>query len=209
MNELILIFFIAVLASLTLVILSFFKNVNFKKLRVYSAVVFVVCLVGLFVTAGSAQQDTETTSTVSEVIESEEDSSDSGSYDFSTSSSSSSVAASNSSSSEEPFDPNAYEEVDFNAWNHDDIEMLKKIKITGKVLQVSQGSEYTLRVAVNDNYDQVVLVSIPKTKYDDVVAEDDHITVYGTNFGLTTYETVLGSEKTLPSLIAREYDVTY
>lgn len=111
-------------------------------------------------------------------------------------------------SSEEPFDPASYQVVDYNEWNHDKIEMLKTIQITGKVIQFLKGdSEVNLRVAIDDNYDTVALVSIDIDDYEEVIAEDDNVTIYGLNGGLTSYETTLGSEVTLPALFARKYVV--
>ncbi|NYS33702.1 hypothetical protein HZZ02_08045 [Streptococcus danieliae] len=138
-----------------------------------------------------------------------EESSSSSSY--SSSSSSSSASSTTSSSSESaPFDPSQYEAVDYNAWNHDDIEKGKKIKISGKVLQVSaQDDDKLLRVAIDDNYDQITLVLISNFIYEKVIAEDDTITVYGLNSGLTSYETIFGADKTLPAMLATKYEVSY
>lgn len=142
------------------------------------------------------------------------DYSSSSSYSYSSSSSSSttlsSSSSSTSSSSKEAFEPTKYEAVDFNAWNHDDIEKGKQIRFSGKVLQIqSSDGDKILRIAVNDNYDQIVLALVSEDTYEKVIAEDDQITIYGLNAGLTTYETVLGAEKTIPSLLVSKYDVSY
>lgn len=111
-------------------------------------------------------------------------------------------------SSDEPIDPSGYNEVDYNEWNHDKLETLEPIKITGKVIQfLKDDSEVNLRVAINDNYDTIALVSMDTADYKDVIAENDNITVYGMNGGLTSYETTLGSEVTIPSLFATEYTI--
>ncbi len=75
----------------------------------------------------------------------------------------------------------------------------KPMRISGKVLQAS-GS--TLRVATSGSYDNVVLVSTSAAEKDGNILEDDHITIYGLCTGTTTYKTVLGAEKTLPSISA-------
>ncbi|MGQ9412199.1 hypothetical protein [Streptococcus pluranimalium] len=113
-------------------------------------------------------------------------------------------------SSDEPIDPSGYNEVDYNEWNHDKLETLEPIKITGKVIQfLKDDSEVNLRVAINDNYDTIALVSMDTADYKDVIAENDNITVYGMNGGLTSYETTLGSEVTIPSLFATEYTINF
>lgn len=102
--------------------------------------------------------------------------------------------------------PSAYASVSFDAWNHDEVPLNQKIVITGKVLQNSSSlSGRTLRVAINNDYDKVVLVKIPSSEYKSVLAEDDRVTIYGINEGLTTYTTVLGAENTIPGLKAVFY----
>ncbi|MEQ9764589.1 hypothetical protein [Streptococcus jiangjianxini] len=135
---------------------------------------------------------------------SEEESSKSEPSETSTSSSSETEK-----SSEEPFDPNSYQTVDYNEWNHDKVGLLSKVQITGKVVQFIKGSsgDVNLRVAVNDNYDNMVLVSIDSDEYKEVIAEDDNVTIYGKNGGLTSYESTLRSEITLPSLFNDKYIV--
>lgn len=132
-------------------------------------------------------------------------SSSSSSYSSSSSSSSSS-SYSYSSSSE--FNPADYEVPDFNTWNHDQLEYGKKVQITGKVLQnMKNGYSYYIRLAMDDDYDKVVLVDIASYDYDDIIAEDDNVTFYGTAEGLTSYESTWGKEVTLPSMSSEKYTV--
>ncbi|MEW6856402.1 hypothetical protein DIX90_08870, partial [Streptococcus iniae] len=113
-----------------------------------------------------------------------------------------------SSSSEEPFDPASYPLVDFNAWNHDKVEYASKVQVTGTVIQAMKSNEgMNLRLAINDDYDQVVLITIENSDYQDVIAEDDNVTVYGLNAGLTTYKTVMGNEQTIPAMLGTNYTV--
>ncbi|KYP17706.1 hypothetical protein [Streptococcus parauberis] len=133
---------------------------------------------------------------------SEESSSSSSETEVSESSSSSSEAV------EEPFDPATYPLVDFNAWNHDDVEYASKLQVTGTVIQAMKSDEgMNLRLAINDDYDQVVLITIEDTDYQDVIAEDDNVTVYGLNAGLTSYKTVMGNEQTIPAMLGTNYTV--
>lgn len=112
------------------------------------------------------------------------------------------------SSTEEPFDPASYPLVDFNAWNHDDVEYASKLQVTGTVIQAMKSDKgMNLRLAINDDYDQVVLITIEDTDYQDVIAEDDNVTVYGLNAGLTSYKTVMGNEQTIPAMLGTNYTV--
>ena len=100
-----------------------------------------------------------------------------------------------------------YGEVDYNKWNHDEIAVDTKVRVYGKVLQAMEdGKAYTLRVAINDDYDKIILVSIPSEYNNRVIAEDDHITLYGLVKGRQSYETVFKATKTLPLMVAYMYE---
>lgn len=100
-----------------------------------------------------------------------------------------------------------YGEVDYNSWNHDEIAVDTKVRVYGKVLQaIEDGKNYTLRVAINDDYDKIILVLIPSEFNNRVIAEDDHITLYGLVKGRQSYETVFKATKTLPLMVAYMYE---
>ncbi|HFI0006845.1 TPA: hypothetical protein ACGO4V_000405 [Streptococcus suis] len=85
----------------------------------------------------------------------------------------------------------------------------EKIQITGKVIQVQDSDDggATLRVATSDNgYDDVYLVQIMSSEWKGHrLLEDDQITIYGTAYGLYSYETVMGNTQTVPAIIAVFY----
>ncbi|MFV8211900.1 hypothetical protein ACMZ62_07155 [Streptococcus pluranimalium] len=115
---------------------------------------------------------------------------------------------SSSNSSEEAFDPNKFQVVDYNEWNHDKVTPGTSVQITGNVIQIQKSSEEVhLRVALDDMSDQVVLVAVSTDDYKEVIAEDDNVTIYGINLGLTSYTTVMGNEITIPSMMATRYTV--
>jgi len=119
-----------------------------------------------------------------------------------------STQTSSSSSSEEPFNPAAYSDVDFGAWNHDDVEKGKKLTFSGKVLQNQKDEDYyLLRIAIDSDYDKVVMVAISTSLYKKIIAEDDIVTIHGVNVGLTEYTTVQGNVRTIPLLRADHYEV--
>ncbi|MBV1943698.1 hypothetical protein JOA01_03105 [Streptococcus parasuis] len=85
----------------------------------------------------------------------------------------------------------------------------EKIQITGKVIQVQDSDDggATLRVATSANgYDDVYLVQIMSSEWQGHrLLEDDQITIYGTAYGLYSYETVMGNTQTVPAIIAVFY----
>lgn len=77
------------------------------------------------------------------------------------------------------------------------------VKFSGKVIQVSSGeNEYVeyYRVAIDDNYDHVVLVKVLMPNEIDAgrILEDDYVTLYSKYEGLNTYESTTGKSVTLP-----------
>lgn len=84
------------------------------------------------------------------------------------------------------------------ARNPDDF-ILEKVKFDGTVVQVMEGdTEINLRVAIDDDYDKMILVYYPSNLLSKRVLEDDEITLYGTSMGLYTYESTLGGNITVP-----------
>lgn len=82
--------------------------------------------------------------------------------------------------------------------------LLEKVKFSGKVIQVMEGDDTTnqLRVAINDNYDTVMLVEYEKDILDSRILEDDYINMYGYSMGVITYESTLGGNITIPAMSA-------
>ncbi|WP_313467950.1 hypothetical protein [Streptococcus parasuis] len=99
----------------------------------------------------------------------------------------------------------AYDEMARNGDSHAG----EKIQITGKVIQVQDSDDggATLRVATSANgYDDVYLVQIMSSEWKGHrLLEDDQITIYGTAYGLYSYETVMGNTQTVPAIIAVFY----
>ncbi|MGP4074600.1 toxin regulator [Halobacillus sp. K22] len=78
----------------------------------------------------------------------------------------------------------------------------KKVKFSGEVIQVieAEGEETQLRIAVDDDYDQVIFVSYDSSMIDSRILEDDKITIMGVSLGLLTYESTMGGEITVPAI---------
>ena len=188
------------------------KDISFKCF-----IIALVCVILSFMAFGFVEKFTEKTpTTVSRNTTSQNSSNSSSSLKASNSTTpSSSRESSSSSSSSVPSKPKItvdndkanYGEVDYNKWNHDEIAVDTKVRVYGKVLQAMEdGKAYTLRVAINDDYDKIILVSIPSEYNNRVIAEDDHITLYGLVKGRQSYETVFKSTKTLPLMVAYMYE---
>lgn len=80
----------------------------------------------------------------------------------------------------------------------------KKVSFSGTVIQVLEDDGITeMRLAVNDDYDTVLLVDIDDSdRGKSHVLEDDNITIYGYSAGTTTYKSTIGSKITIPSVEA-------
>lgn len=78
-------------------------------------------------------------------------------------------------------------------------------KFEGKIVQVMSGSGFTqYRVAINGDYDTVMLIEVLDGISSEVLLEDDYVYFKGMSMGQYTYTTVLGSEMTIPSFIVDE-----
>lgn len=74
------------------------------------------------------------------------------------------------------------------------------IKLEGKIIQVIEGDDGSAeyRVALDEYYDEVIYVTYIREESSDRFIEDDEVTVFGRSEGLYTYESVWGSEITIP-----------
>ncbi|WP_191988942.1 hypothetical protein [Lacticaseibacillus porcinae] len=88
-----------------------------------------------------------------------------------------------------------------------DTYMGKLLHLTGKVIQVVEGSSETdLRVAIDGNYNNVVLVVYDPKIRSTRILEDDKITFYGLSLGTQSYTSTLGGKITVPLVQADKID---
>ena len=213
-----------IVLNLIFIIISSIKKSEFNKES--SIKYFIVGILTVILSIAFAQYVNNTPSNPKKTTSQSTSKSSTSSSKNSSSSSSSSKASSSttpssskesspSSSSSVPSKPKItvdndkanYGEVDYNSWNHDEVAANTKVRVYGKVLQAMEDRKaYTLRVAINDDYDKIILVSIPSEYNNRVIAEDDHITLYGLAQGRQSYETVFKATKTLPYMVAYMYD---
>lgn len=78
-------------------------------------------------------------------------------------------------------------------------------KFEGKIVQVMNGTGFKqYRVAINGDYDTIMLVEVQNGIAKETLLEDDYVYFKGYSMGQYTYTTVLGSKLTIPSFEAEE-----
>ena len=83
----------------------------------------------------------------------------------------------------------------------------KKIKFKGKVVQVMEGDgEVQIRLAVGGDYDKIIYGVYDSSIVSSRVLEDDNITIMGLSAGLLTYQSTMGGEITIPSMLIEKID---
>lgn len=80
---------------------------------------------------------------------------------------------------------------------------MKNVQFTGRVLQVMEDkTETQIRLGVDGSYGNVILVSIDKSDLNGSrILEDDLVTVSGVSSNTVSYESTLGGNITIPSMI--------
>lgn len=75
------------------------------------------------------------------------------------------------------------------------------VTFSGEIIQVMEEKKYThYRMAIDGDYDQIILIEITNDKLSSNILENDYITIEGESVGNTSYETVLGSELIVPAV---------
>ena len=75
----------------------------------------------------------------------------------------------------------------------------------GKIIQVMNGDGFTqYRVAINGDYDQVMLIEVKNSVSKETLLEDDYVYFKGESLGTITYTTVMGAEMTIPAFECHE-----
>ena len=75
----------------------------------------------------------------------------------------------------------------------------KKVKFSGKVIQVIEDDDYVMiRFAANNNYNTIILALYEKNIVSSRILDDDYITIYGIASGLYSYESTGAGTITIP-----------
>lgn len=83
----------------------------------------------------------------------------------------------------------------------------KKIKVSGKVIQVSEGWFDSVTLRIEDSNGDIWLISHTYGDKEDKILEDDKVTVYGECNGTETYKAILGNSVTIPSVDAEYINI--
>lgn len=94
------------------------------------------------------------------------------------------------------------------ARNPDDYED-HLLVMEGTVVQTMENDEdvVELRVAVDDDYDEIVYLKIDREIINTRILEDDTIKFYGISTGLITYESTEGTDITIPSVTVEKFEI--
>lgn len=85
----------------------------------------------------------------------------------------------------------------------------EKVKFYGKVVQVVENPDVDyihIRFAIDGDYDKMTFCEYQKNIVSQRVLEDDKITIYGTSYGLYTYESTMGGYITIPAIVVDKID---
>ena len=83
----------------------------------------------------------------------------------------------------------------------------EKVKFRGKVIQVMEGDgTIQIRLAVNSDYDTILLGEFDSSITSSRILEDDVITIYGTSAGIISYQSTLGGTISIPGVMVEKID---
>lgn len=77
----------------------------------------------------------------------------------------------------------------------------KAVCFTGNVVQLIEGGEETqIRLAINGDYDKIILIGYEPSIVSERVLENDSITIYGISKGIFNYQSTIGSQISVPGV---------
>lgn len=81
------------------------------------------------------------------------------------------------------------------------------VKFSGTVVQVIEDEELTqLRIAVDDNYDNIIYCGYEPSIVSSRILENDTITIYGTSAGLISYDSTMSGTISIPGVLVHMID---
>ncbi|EPN3647546.1 hypothetical protein ACTX12_001224 [Enterococcus faecium] len=84
-----------------------------------------------------------------------------------------------------------------------------KVTLSGEIVQVIEGDDASqYRMAVDQDYDKMVLIEVPTDQLSSRILENDLITIYGTSQGTIDYESTIGGTNTVPAITVDKFEVT-
>ncbi|OJG63278.1 hypothetical protein RV07_GL001022 [Enterococcus malodoratus] len=205
--------FLALIVGIVMLVVALLKKKNKKVSLIVLGISFIVMVLGAIgvgvtaptETASKSSSESEIATSVSESAETDSSSDeldDESTFD--------------SEFEEESSVPTEVNIADYNtgitydnlARNPDDNEG-KKVTLSGEIVQVVEGDDYTqYRLAVGQDYDNMVLIEISSEQLTSRVLENDLVTIYGESRGVTDYESTLGGKITIPAITVDKYEIT-
>ena len=85
----------------------------------------------------------------------------------------------------------------------------KKVKFTGKIIQVISGSNSSqYRLAVNSDYDQILYIEVSKSQLSSGnILDNDNISIQGISLGTIDYKSALGGQITVPAVTVDSFTI--
>lgn len=84
-----------------------------------------------------------------------------------------------------------------------------KVTLSGEIVQVIEGDDASqYRMAVDQDYDKMVLIEVPTDQLSSRILENDLITIYGVSQGTIDYEYTIGGTNTVPAITVDKFEVT-
>lgn len=84
----------------------------------------------------------------------------------------------------------------------------KKVKFSGKVVQVIDGdNETSLRIAIDGNYKNILFVAYKSNITSTRILEDDYVTVSGKSSGIYKYKSTIGGQISIPSMLVDKIEL--
>lgn len=84
-----------------------------------------------------------------------------------------------------------------------------KVTLSGEIVQVIEGDDASqYRMAVDQDYDKLVLIEVPTDQLSSRILENDLITIYGVSQGTVDYESTIGGTITVPAITVDKFEVT-
>ncbi|MDT2397384.1 hypothetical protein P7D77_05325 [Enterococcus avium] len=205
--------FLALIVGIVMLVVALLKKKNKKVSLIVLGISFIVMVLGAIgvgvtaptETASKSSSESEIATSVSESAETDSSSDeldDESTFD--------------SEFEEESSVPTEVNIADYNtgvtydnlARNPEDTEG-QKVTLSGEIAQVIEDEDFSqYRLAIDGDYDKMVLIQIPEELLTSRVLENDLITVYGESLGTIDYESTMGGQITIPAVNVDKFEVT-
>ncbi|MFS0929119.1 hypothetical protein [Enterococcus durans] len=205
------------IVGLIMLIMNLIKKKPKKVGIIITCVSAILFIAGVAVSASTnASTSTASTSTASSTSASKTDKSTSEVANSSSTESSDSEDVTFDSEIKEASTPKEVNPADYNTGiTYDtltrtpDEHIGNKVTLSGEIVQVIEGDDASqYRMAVDQDYDKMVLIEVPTDQLSSRILENDLITIYGVSQGTIDYESTIGGTNTVPAITVDKFEVT-